>query len=236
MFRRFLAICVFAGLAVSIAVSQPKAEQPKPKKIIVQRFVSPLKDKDGKPIPWQPNSYKFGEVCSYPDESGKLINWGRHLGEDHNLKAGTKIYAIAPGKVAYANVRPGKSKDERNWGGLLITGNWTSDDEALYIYYGHIVIRQGLKQGDYVAEGELLGEVAPEESAENGWWEKSHVHIQVNLDLDNKLPGIIKPNKLAPAGYAKQEAPHRFEEHVSAAYLMKQFKPGMKLSELVIKP
>jgi murein DD-endopeptidase MepM/ murein hydrolase activator NlpD len=234
MFMRMLVPCALVVFTSGIAVSQPKVDAPPmPKKTIVQRFVSPLKDKDGKLLEWKPNSYKFGEVCTYPNESGKEIEWGRHLGEDRNLPAGTKIYAMAPGKIAYANVRPGENRDKRNWGGLLITGNWTSATEALYIYYGHINIKKGLKQGDYLEEGDEVGEVAPKESKENGWWKDSHVHIQVNLDLDDKLPGVIKPNKEGPAGYAKKDAPYRLEDHMAATDLIRRFKPGMTIKELM---
>src|SRR3990170_4661574 len=71
---------------------------------------------------WQKakKKYKFGKEYSYKNEKGKKINWGKHLGEDVNLKAGTSIFAIGRGKVVKAKFYLGKDKDHRNWGGIVI--------------------------------------------------------------------------------------------------------------------
>ena len=61
-----------------------------------------------------------------------------NLGEDCNVKSGTKVYAIADGRVNFVGVRPGISKDQRNWGGIVILGHWISEDEAFYFESGKV--------------------------------------------------------------------------------------------------
>ncbi len=190
-------------------------------KIIVTRFSSPWKDKE-----WEVNSYKFGEVCHYKTEDGGEKNWGRHLGEDVNVKAGTKVYAIAPGKVAYVWVHPGKSKDARNWGGIVVLGHWISQTETLYSLYGHLNLETELEYGQYVEEGDELGTVAPKLTEDNGWWEDAHLHLQICLDPNDKYQGGVL------AGYAKDTAPNRLEDHLAPSALFRRFKTGMTIKEL----
>ncbi len=216
--RQLSVLILFAIICGSVTMT--KAQDTKPAKKIVMRFVSPLKDE------WKVNSYKFAQVCEYPTEDGGVKTWGRHLGEDVNLKAGTKVYAIAPGKVAYAMVHPGKSKDARNWGGVVVLGHWISEKEALYSLYGHLNLKKGLEKGQYVEEGDELGTVAPMLSGENGWWEDAHVHIQICLDLDDKYRGGVLP------GYAKDMAPHRLQDHMAFSELLRRYKAGMTIAEL----
>jgi hypothetical protein len=211
------AIVLLAGLVFCASINA----QP-PKKVIVTRFASPLKDKA-----WEVNSYKFGEECEYYTENGSTKKWGRHLGEDMNLPPSTKIYAMAAGKVAYTSIHPGKSKDARNWGGIVILGHWTSQSEALYSLYGHIKPKPGLERGHYVKEGDELGEVAPPLTAENGWWEDAHLRLQVCLDLDDKYRGGVL------SGYAVQQAPNRLEDHMAPSVLIRRFKAGMSIKELI---
>jgi murein DD-endopeptidase MepM/ murein hydrolase activator NlpD len=205
-----LAMCLYPELSWAQA-----------KKVVVQRFVSPLKEE------WKVNSYKFAQECEYETSTGKK-NWGKHLGEDMNVLAGTKVYAIAPGKVAYADQMShlGKSKDARNWGGIVVIGHWTSETEALYSLYGHIKLKPGLERGQYVNEGDELGEVAPSLSPENGWWEDSHLHLQICLDHKDVYRGGVL------AGYAKDQAPNRLEDHMPASLLIKHFKPGMTINQM----
>lgn len=203
----------------------PETTAPQPpgkKKVVVTRFVSPFKDKA-----WEANSYKFEEVCEYETEGGGKKNWGRHLGEDCNVKADTKVFAIAPGKVAYASIHPGKSKDARNWGGIVVLGHWISETEALYSLYGHLKLKEGLERGQYVSEGDELGTVAPALSGDNGWWEDAHLHLQICLDPDDVYRGGVL------RGYASDKAPTRLEDHMAPSALIRRFKAGMTIKELM---
>lgn len=196
---------------------------PPPKaKVIVTQFRSPLGGQD-----WDVNSYRFGEVCSYETADGRKKNWGQHLGEDCNLEPGTPIHPIAPGKVAYVGQHLGRSKDNRNWGGVVILGHWISDTEALYSLYGHLDIREGLEKGQMVTPESKLGTVAAKLTPENGWWEDAHLHLQVCLDPDDVYRGGIL------RGYAHDQAPNRLEDHIAPSLLLRRFTPETTIKDLM---
>jgi murein DD-endopeptidase MepM/ murein hydrolase activator NlpD len=194
----------------------------KSRKVIVTQFQSPFRDKK-----WEVNSYKFGEVCEYETESGGKKNWGRHLGEDCNVKAGTSVYPIAPGKIAYIGQHPGTSKDKRNWGGIVILGHWISNTEALYSLHGHLRLNEDLKRGQMVTTDDKLGTVAASLTPQNGWWEDAHLHLQVCLDPDDLYRGGVL------RGYAHDKAPNRLEDHIAPSELFRRFKAGTTIKQLM---
>lgn len=194
-----------------------EAKKPGKTKVIATEFSSPFKDKE-----WKPNSYTFGQDCSYPTESGEKKNWGLHLGEDDNVDAGTPVCAIGDGKVSYAKNHPGKSKDARNWGGVVIMGHWISGTEAIYSLCGHIKLDPHLREGEIVKRGHLLGTVAPALTLENGWWEETHLHLQIIIDPDDVYRGGIL------RGYAHDKAPNRLKDCIAPTEFFKRRKEGHK--------
>lgn len=207
-------VFVWAVLLNCFASEEQKTDKTK---LIATEFSSPLKGKE-----WKPNSYKFGQDCSYPIESGQKKRWGLHLGEDFDVDAGTQVHAIGDGKVSYAQVHPGKSKDARNWGGVVIMGHWISDTEAIYSLYGHLKLDPNLKEGTIVKRGHLLGTVAPVSSPENGWWEESHLHLQIIIDPDDVYRGGIL------SGYAQGKAPNRLKDCMAPSEFFKRRREGHK--------
>lgn len=180
---------VFVGLVLatcSIATAQEKK--------LTTSFASPVKGKE-----WKPDSYGFGQDCSYPTEKeGVTKRWGNHLGEDMTLDPGTVIVAAGDGKVMYIATHKGESRDKRNWGGVIILVHWISDKTVVFTLYGHLELNDKLKKDDFVKKGDDLGKVAKALSSENGWWEESHLHFQINLDPKDVYRGGIL------AGYAQR--------------------------------
>lgn len=223
-------------LALSTGCSEPTPATPPPSpppevktvtppsktKVIVTEFRSPLGDQG-----WTVNSYAFGEVCSYETADGSKKNWGKHLGEDCNVKPGTPVHPIAPGKVSYVGEHLGQNKDKRNWGGIVILGHWISETEAVYSLYGHLDIRDGLEKGQMVTPETKLGTVAAALTPENGWWEDAHLHLQVCLDPDDVYRGGVL------RGYASDKAPNRLEDHIAPTQLFHLFKPGITIKQLM---
>jgi len=211
--------------ACSIATAQ---ERP-----LTKSFTSPVKGKD-----WKPDSYGFGQDCSYPTEKEVVTKrWGHHLGEDLNLDPGTVIVASGDGKVMYVGTHKGESKDKRNWGGVVILAHWISNKTVVFTLYGHLEVNPKLKKGDFLKQGEELGKVAKALSPENGWWEDAHLHFQCNLDpkdvyrggllmgyaqryVDGKLTDNAAPNRVldnvAPSAIFKAKDPIAFLKEAEA--------------------
>ncbi|MCL5970055.1 MAG: serine hydrolase [Patescibacteria group bacterium] len=132
------------------------------------------------------NSYKFGEKLVYDG-----IDWGKHLGQDFNIKAGTPIYNIADGIVVYSNLHQG-SKEKPNWGNIIIVAH-NLKGEIIFSLYGHLG-RKLVKEGDKVLKGNKIGEVGNAYTRDNGWWE-SHLHFGLYKGLfrGKVLPGYEPP-------------------------------------------
>lgn len=196
---------------------EKKPEEPRTRRghLIATSFKSPVEGRK-----WVPDTYLFGKAYSYPTERPSVMReWGIHLGEDMTLPPGTKIVAIAHGKVSYATEHPGKSKDARNWGGVVIMGHWLNDDVAVYSLYGHLVLDRMVKQGSFVRQGHPLGTVADKFTPQGGWWEIPHLHAQINLDPADKYRGGVMP------GYAQGKAPFRLRDHISLKQVLDDPNP-----------
>ncbi|TSC58979.1 MAG: hypothetical protein Greene041619_160 [Candidatus Peregrinibacteria bacterium Greene0416_19] len=201
---RTVGSCLLVLCAIGTGTAQEK--------VIAKSFVSPVQGKA-----WKPDTYLFGRAYSYPTEKkGVLKEWGVHLGEDMTLDPGTPVCAVADGKVAYIGMHPGKSKDVRNWGGVVVLGHWLSDKTAVYTLCGHLELNPKLSRGDQVKQGDELGKVAPKESAANGWWEIPHAHVQINLDPADKF----RPKNMPGRGYAGGEAPFRLIDHIALSEVL----------------
>lgn len=175
---------------------------------------------------WQPRSYQFGRRYSYPNEQGESIDWGLHLGEDMELPAGNRIVATGAGKVVYADYHPGSSKNDRNWGGIVILAHWISEDRVMFSLYGHLEIEPNLTKGDWVHQGQTLGTIAPSLTPENGWWEEAHLHFQLNVDPTDQYRGGVL------TGYDKgNAAPNRLEDNVAPSQVLNSRQPVEYLLE-----
>lgn len=144
---------------------------------------------------WQANSYRFDQECAYPTESGELKPWGRHVGVDTNCPPSTPVCSIAAGVCVYSGLHAGKSKDERNWGNVIILRHTVlihKREQRIYSLYGHLTDLRAYP-GDFVVDFEIIGRVAMALTPENGWWEDAHLHFAVLADPKRKYRGGILP-------------------------------------------
>lgn len=218
--RRIIMVPFAATLAILTTASA--VEPQRVIKQIATELSSPFKGTE-----WEPNSYKFGQDCSYPKEDGTQRRWGQHLGEDQTADPGRPVYAIADGKISYAKMHPGKSKDARNWGGVVIQGIWVTEGNAFYVLYGHLKLNPELKEGSIAKRGDLLGWVGCKLTPENGWWEESHLHLQIILDpTDVYRGGILMgyAQRTVDGKLVENAAPNRLRDCMSAKELFEKYK------------
>lgn len=179
--------------------------------------LDPAGDRFGSPFEgWEVNSYRFGERCQYPNEEGKMIDWGTHAGADCNTTEGITVCAIQSGICVYSGEHPGKSKDSRNWGGIIIIQHVVNLDITpvpIYSVYGHLSERKAYL-GEGVAHLAAIGTVAPALTAENGWWEDTHLHLGILLDPEWKYPGGVLP------GYVTDKFPYQLEDWINPEKLV----------------
>lgn len=127
---------------------------------------------------WRVNSYKFKQRAVYNKK-----DWGLHLGEDCNVKAGTTVKSIGKGKVVYSALHASKKNPKqggyRNWGNVIIIAHKNPKTrKVFYSLYGHMGKRL-VNAGDKVDLGQKIGAVAPAWSQKNGWWEDAHLHLAI---------------------------------------------------------
>lgn len=148
---------------------------------ITKRIIYPLKN-------YKVNSFEFLEECVYDN-----VFWGKHLGEDVNVKAGANVKAIGQGKVVLADFFMG-SKKKRNWGGVVIIAHKNpKTKENFFSLYGHLgkIIVQ---KEDKIRIGQVVGKIAKRLTPENGWWEDSHLHFAIYKGKwkGKALPGYFR--------------------------------------------
>lgn len=138
------------------------------------------------------NSYGFGVYCSYDG-----IPWGRHLGEDMDIEAGTKVRCIGRGRVVYAALHAGKPNPNptakpswlRNWGHIVIVGHRDPlTDGTFFSIYGHMEELR-VKKGMRVEQGQVLGVVGASHTPKNGYW-VAHLHLGI---FTGEWPGHVLP-------------------------------------------
>ncbi len=127
---------------------------------------------------WKVNSCKFKQQDTY---DGK--DWGLHLGEDCNIKAGTYVFAVGRGKVVYAALHATKESPKRggyrNWGNIIIIAHKNPKTKKVFFsLYGHLG-KMLVKKKDRVELGQKIGTVARSYSQANGWWEDAHLHFAI---------------------------------------------------------
>lgn len=150
--------------------------------LLTREVALPLKN-------YRVNGLAFGRRAEY---DGKL--WGIHLGEDVRVPAGTDVFAIGDGEVAYAGLHAG-SRERRNWGHIAILRHCDpATRRPFYSLYGHL--GEVYKRiGETVRLGEPLGFVGKSLSRENGYW-SAHLHFAIYTGPwnDKVLPGYWRQN------------------------------------------
>jgi tRNA dimethylallyltransferase len=160
----------------------------------ISQFVFPVTDFLGKAVK---NKIQFGQSYSYSNENGKKIFWGKHLGEDCDLEQGTPVFSIADGLVVCSILRPGLSKDQRNWGNLIIIAHQLENGKLIYSLYGHLKERL-VEKGQRVWRSQKIGTIAKANTKENGFWERAHLHFGLYSGpfWGEVLPGYEKRERL----------------------------------------
>lgn len=140
---------------------------------------------------YEVNGDGFGVDCTFNG-----VHWGQHMGEDCNAREGTKVMAIGRGVVVYAGSHPGKPK-KPNWGNIIVIAHRNPDtNKVFFSVYGHVYQLQ-VEVGDSVVKGDVIAEIAPPLTPENGWWEEPHLHLGIYVGpwRGNVLPGYYRKDQ-----------------------------------------
>ncbi|MCF7998495.1 MAG: M23 family metallopeptidase [Methylovulum sp.] len=108
----------------------------------------------------------FGSYC----KRTKLTS--AHNGVDFMTKSGTSVYAICDGVVKV--VKPSSTSINNRF--TVIEHTCTGINGKLYAYYGHINPESGVKAGDKVTKGKLIGKVG---YFKDGQYDNSHLHLSL---------------------------------------------------------
>lgn len=176
-------IVAFAGWAFSSLVAKAQTFQlPSPNKALYENggaeryFVGTV----GKP--W--SSGTFGCVRSY----GQQLHEGldiRPLERDKQGEATDPAFATAEGTVAYINRRPALS----NYGNYVVIRHQV-DGIEIYSLYAHLRSpREGLREGQVVKGGEIIGTIGRTANTKAGIDKsRAHLHFEVNLLVNERFP------------------------------------------------
>jgi peptidoglycan LD-endopeptidase LytH len=183
------AVLVAASLALTISIESPAQEPfqfPTANHFLFDpgkelQFFAPT-DPDK---PWTSGS--FGCVR----DDGRRIHEGldiRCLQRDKRDEPTDPVMATADGTVAYFNTRPSLS----NFGNYVILRHMI-DGIEIYSLYGHLrEVRPGLRVGQSVKAGEVIGTMG--RTANNTLIPKwrAHVHFQLNLLINDRFAAWFK--------------------------------------------
>lgn len=175
-----------------------------PEYLIAKMFSPPFEG-------WKVNSYKFGQKCLYPNEAGEMVYWGVHAGADTNCFAGTEIRPIAPGICVHSGFHLGKSRDQRNWGGIVILCHYYRLDGSIYRFfslYGHLRPTLLASVGSICNPRDVIGRIAEQLTPANGYWEHAHLHFAI-LGNPAQYSGGVLP------GYITPEYPYRKNDWIN---------------------
>jgi murein DD-endopeptidase MepM/ murein hydrolase activator NlpD len=148
------------------------------------RLSYPIKEFEVNGVPFGKRSVHNGEL------------WGIHLGEDCIVPAGTDVFAIANGKVVYSALHAG-DENKGNWGYITIIEHHSPlVRKKFYSLYGHLGACYK-RIGERVKQGEPIGFVGKDYTAENGYW-LAHLHFAIYTGPWKKqvLPGYWKEGDL----------------------------------------
>lgn len=141
--------------------------------------------------PYKIEGYHFGQRLRR-----RIVLWATHLGDDLVASAGTPVSAIGEGTVVWSEVRPG-SPEKRNWGGIIVVGHThRANQPPFFSVYGHLHHLR-VRIGDTVSAQQIIGEVAPPLTPENGWWKTPHLHFAIYVGpwRGDILPGYKRPEE-----------------------------------------
>ena len=130
------------------------------------------------------NDYKV-DGCKFREDHCVYggVDWGIHLGEDCNKKAGTKVRAIGRGKVVYSALHSGSEK-KRNWGNIIIVAHKNpATREVFFSLYAHLGEKRVLK-GDRVEAGDFIGVIGKANTPK----EKNDKHNEPDININRFGP------------------------------------------------
>ena len=167
----FSLLC-FALVLLSACTTTPKKPQPLPTNIVAQLKSMSMPKKLHIPV----DGIKANQLT---DTWGASRSQGRsHEGIDILAPRGTKVFSSTNGLVT--------SLKANNLGGTVI---WIMGPAGAYHYYAHLdQHKRGLKEGDYVKKGELIGYVGNTGNARH-----TAPHLHYGLYLDGKGRGAVNP-------------------------------------------
>ncbi|WP_445116923.1 M23 family metallopeptidase [Acinetobacter sp. WZC-1] len=115
----------------------------------------------------------------FSDTWGEARSQGRrHEGVDIMAPRGTKVYSTTDGVVA--------SLKGNNLGGTVV---WIVGPGGAWHYYAHLNDhKRGLKEGDYVRQGDLIGYIGNTGNARH-----TAPHLHYGLYLNGKGRGAVNP-------------------------------------------
>lgn len=114
----------------------------------------------------------------------------RSLQHDKRGEPTDPVLATADGTVWYVNSKPGLS----NYGRYLIIAHLI-DGIEIYSLYAHLgAIQPGIVSGKRVKAGETIGIMGRSSSAETIAKERAHVHLELDLFVNDRFPAWFKKN------------------------------------------
>jgi murein DD-endopeptidase MepM/ murein hydrolase activator NlpD len=148
-----------------------------------QKFFAPTAP--DKPV----SSGSFGCVRN----SGTRMHEGLDILHQHTDKHGEPtdpVMATADGTVMYFSTKPGLS----NYGRYVVIRH-VIEGVDIYSLYAHLSEMQpGLKFGDTVKAGQVIGTMGRSSSAETIAKDRAHVHFELNLMLNENFAAWFKKN------------------------------------------
>ena len=159
---------------LSACTTAPKKQTPiiLPAETIAQLKASPMPKK----LPIPVDGVKVSQLS---DTWGRSRSQGRsHEGIDIMAPRGTKVFSSTNGLIT--------SLKGNNLGGTVI---WIMGPAGAYHYYAHLDgHKRGLKEGDYVKKGTLIGYVGNTGNARH-----TAPHLHYGLYLSGKGRGAVNP-------------------------------------------
>jgi murein DD-endopeptidase MepM/ murein hydrolase activator NlpD len=114
----------------------------------------------------------------------------RHLQTDRHGEPTDPVMATADGTVMYFNRKPGLS----NYGNYVVVRH-IIDGLEIYSLYAHLsAIQPGLKIGDAVKAGDVIGTMGRTSSAETIVKDRAHVHFELNVLINDNFAAWFKKN------------------------------------------
>lgn len=160
------------SIILTACTTTPKKSTPLPQQTIMRLKAMPLPSQ--LPIPVDGVKAK-----NLTDTWGASRSQGRaHEGIDIMASRGTKVYSTTEGVIT--------SLKSNNLGGKVI---WLIGPSGAYHYYAHLNDhKRGLKEGDYVKKGQLIGYVGNTGNARH-----TAPHLHYGLYLNGKGRGAVNP-------------------------------------------